>query len=161
MPISLVRVDDRLIHGQVVTTWVSQFDIEQILIINDEIAQDDVQKKVFAMTVPEGIKLRTFGVEQFVGIAAKNPIKRRTLIILTNPIDALTLYKGNVHFEKLNLGGMKFKGDRKQYTKAISLTDEEKSAVKALGEDGVDVSVQMVPSDKKISWQELIKMEVK
>ena len=52
MPINLARIDDRLIHGQVITTWVKNHDIEQILIINDKVAGDSVQQSVITMSAP-------------------------------------------------------------------------------------------------------------
>lgn len=157
MAIELVRIDDRLIHGQVVTTWVKQYKIEQILIINDEISKDEVQKNVFNVMAPENVKVRTFGVEQFSEIYKKTTIKRRTLLLLTNPEDVYFLVDHGVDISLLNIGGMKFNSDRKQYTKAVSLTDQEKSYLDKLDDKGVDIAIQMVPSEKKLSLQELKK----
>lgn len=159
MPIELVRIDDRLIHGQVVTTWVKQKNIEQILIINDEISHDDVQKSVFDMTAPDGVLVKTFSVSKFIEIYKKTTIKRRTLILLTNPIDAYELFENGVEISALNVGGMKFTTERKQYTKAVSMTDHEKEHLIKLSENNVDVFIQMVPSNKRIELKELLKGE--
>ncbi|MBP1040248.1 PTS sugar transporter subunit IIB [Vagococcus sp. BWB3-3] len=159
MSIDLVRIDDRLIHGQVVTTWVKQNNIGQILIINDLIAKDEVQKSVFDLMAPQDVNVRTFGVEEFIQITKKAQIKRKTLLLLTNPKDVLELKKGGVEFSKLNLGGMKYTADRKQYTKAISMTEEEKAQLKELADSKVEISVQMIPSDKAIIFSELVEME--
>ncbi|MBC1357256.1 PTS system mannose/fructose/N-acetylgalactosamine-transporter subunit IIB [Listeria booriae] len=159
MGIELVRIDDRLIHGQVVTTWVKQKEIEQILIINDKIANDPVQKSVFDLMAPQDVNVRTFGVDEFIQITKKTQIKRKTLLLLTNPKDVLDLKRGEIHFSKLNLGGMKFTPDRKQYTKSISLTDEDKADLIQLSELNVDISVQMIPSDKPILLLELLGKE--
>lgn len=161
MAIELVRIDDRLIHGQVVTTWVKQMKIEQILIINDMIAKDPIQNSVFKMTAPQNVKVQSFEVDKFINIAKKTEIKRRTLLLLTNPADVLRLHRGGVEFDQLNLGGMKYTTDRKQYTKAISLTDQEREDLRILGEEGVAVSVQMIPSDKLTTLKELMEMEGK
>jgi PTS system mannose-specific IIB component len=157
MAIELVRIDDRLIHGQVVTTWVKQYQIEQILIINDEISQDEVQKNVFNVMAPDNVKVQTFGVEKFAEIYKKTPIKRRTLLLLTNPIDVTTLVENDVDILSLNVGGMKFTGNRKRYTRAVSLTEEEKMHLLKLAEKGIDIGIQMVPTDKKLSVDELKK----
>ncbi|RVT62760.1 PTS system mannose/fructose/N-acetylgalactosamine-transporter subunit IIB [Niallia taxi] len=157
MAIELVRVDDRLIHGQVVTTWVKQKQIEQILIINDHIRNDDVQKSVFDLMAPEGVIVRTFGVTEFSAIYKKTTIKRRTLLLLTTPIDALTLARETVKFDKLNLGGVKYSPERKQYTKSVSLTQQEVASLEDLAKMGVMVSVQMVPSDKEIPVADFLK----
>lgn len=161
MAIELVRIDDRLIHGQVVTTWVKQSNIEQILIINDEIASDEIQKSVFDLMAPDGVVVRTFGVSKFIEISQKTEIKRRTLLLLTKPEDALELIKSGIRFKHLNLGGMKYGPKRKRYTKSISLTDKEKIDLDEIGKLGVTVSVQMIPTDKEIKLQELLEMEGK
>lgn len=161
MAIELVRIDDRLIHGQVVTTWVKQKEIEQILIINDLIDQDEVQKSVFDIMAPQGVKVKTFGVEKFIEIYKKTTIKRRTLVLLTNPTDALQLQKGGVAFKELNLGGIKFTPEREQFTRAVSLTELERTQLKEIGDAGVDVYVQMIPSDKRTSLTKLLSMEGK
>jgi fructose PTS system EIIB component len=157
MAIELVRVDDRLIHGQVVTTWVKQNKIEQILIINDQIRNDDVQKSVFDLMAPDGVVVRTFGVEEFATIYKKTTIKRRTLLLLTTPIDALTLVREMVRFDKLNLGGVKYTAERKQYTKSVSLTKQEVESLRELDKLGINIFVQMVPSDKEILLADLLK----
>lgn len=59
------RIDDRLIHGQVVTTWVNVKNIESIIVVNDKVAGDKIQKNILAMAAPAGIKVHAFGVKQF------------------------------------------------------------------------------------------------
>ncbi|HFX3844787.1 hypothetical protein A5806_001424 [Enterococcus faecium] len=159
MAIELIRIDDRLIHGQVVTTWVKQKGIEQILIINDSITNDPVQKSVFDMMAPQDVIVRTFGVEQFAEIYQKTAIKRKTLLLLTNPVDVETLLDGGVQFNYLNLGGMKYTSTRTRYTRAISLDEREKQALVNISNKGVKVSVQMIPLDKEIHISELIEGE--
>ncbi|MFT8317341.1 MAG: PTS sugar transporter subunit IIB [Sporolactobacillus sp.] len=159
MPIEFVRIDDRLIHGQVVTTWVKQKKIEQILIINDDIAKDEVQKSVFDLMAPSGVLVKTFAVEKFADIFKKTVIKRRTMLLLTSPSDVLVLVKNGVDIDALNLGGMKYTNERKRYTKAVSLSENEKASLKEMDALGVEISVQMIPSDKKISYADLKKME--
>lgn len=156
MAIEFVRIDDRLIHGQVVTTWVKEYEIEQILIINDIIAQDEIQKNVFKMMAPQGVKIQTFGVEQFADIVKNNPIKRRTMILCTVPKDVLTLIQSGVAIGSLNIGGMKFAEGRKQLTKAVSVTEEEIENIKEILAAGIDVYVQMVPSDGKQDIRNMI-----
>ncbi|OTN76351.1 hypothetical protein A5886_001428 [Enterococcus sp. 8G7_MSG3316] len=159
MAIELVRIDDRLIHGQVVTTWVKQKRIEQILIINDDIVNDPVQKSVFDMMAPQDVLVKTFSIHKFIEVYHKTTIKRRTLILLTNSVDALALCQGGVDFNTLNLGGMKNKPGRKQYTKAVSLNEEELKALKMINETGVKVEIQMIPSEKILTLNDLERNE--
>lgn len=86
MPINLARIDDRLIHGQVITTWVKNHDIEQVLIINDKVAGDKIQQSVLTMSAPPELKVQVFGVQKFIEILQKTEIKRRTMLLFTNSI---------------------------------------------------------------------------
>lgn len=155
MPISLVRIDDRLIHGQVATTWVNVKKIEQILLINDKLKSDAVQQKIVMMTAPAGIKVLVFDIEKFIQVYQTTEIKKRTMLILTTSLDVLRLVEGGVKFPELNVGGMRLQGERKQYTRALSVTAEEKAAFIKIQNSGVEVSVQMVPNDPAVKLREI------
>ena len=79
--IELVRIDDRMLHGQVVSTWLKDYNIEQVLIINDKAANDPIQKSVAGLAAPKEVKVHLFGVDQFIDILKKTPIKRKTMLI--------------------------------------------------------------------------------
>lgn len=154
--ICFCRIDDRLIHGQVVTTWVHKHQIEQIIVVNDKVAGDAIQKNILNMAAPQGIKVHAFGVKQFAEIAAANPIKRRTMLLFTNSTDVNELVKGGVEIAELNIGGMRFQEGREQISRALSVTPEERSAFKEMLDRGMKISVQMVPNDEKVDLRGVI-----
>lgn len=155
MSINLVRIDDRLIHGQVATTWVNVKKIEQILLINDKLKSDPVQQKIVMMTAPVGVKVLVFDVDQFIDICKTKEIKKSTMLILTTSLDVLRLAEGGVDFKHLNVGGMRFQAGRKQYTKALSVTQEEEEAFKKLHQMGIQIEVQMVPNDPAVKIEQV------
>lgn len=75
MAVRLVNIDDRLIHGQVATTWIKDYGIESVIIVNDAVANDPIQKSVAGLAVP-GIKVSIFGVDQFLDVLKKTTIKK-------------------------------------------------------------------------------------
>lgn len=154
--ICFCRIDDRLIHGQVVTTWVHKYRIEQIIVVNDKVAGDAIQKNILNMAAPQGIKVHVFGVKQFAEIAAANPIKRRTMLLFTTSIDASELVKGGVEITELNIGGMRFQEGRERISRALSVTPEERSAFKEMLDQGMKITIQMVPNDEKIDLKGVI-----
>ena len=160
MSIELVRIDDRLIHGQIASTWINDYSIEQVLIINDDIVKDKMQQSVIAMTAPVNVKVKVFGVDAFIQVYKKNPIKRRTLIILTNSIDVYRLLKGGVEFPYLNVGGMRYLNGRTKIAKTVSVTLEERNAFKEIMSMGVDVKIQMIPRDEIIDMHDVIDKDV-
>lgn len=156
MPINVARIDDRLIHGQVITTWVKNYDIEQVLVINDKVAGDKVQQSVLTMSAPPGLKVLVFGVQQFIEILKKTPIKKRTMLLFTNSIDVNALVENGLSLEKVNVGGMRMQDGRHQLSRAVSVTPEEEQAFKKLIAKNIPVEVQMVPKDPIVDLQSLL-----
>ena len=133
MGVKLVRIDDRLIHGQVCSTWIGDYGIEQVLIINDKVSKDPVQKSVVGLAAPAGVRVLVFGVDQFIKVV-----------------------NGGLEIQKVNAGGMRYNETRKRLTKSISVTPEEESAFKELMDKGIEVFVQMVPKDDVVYMKDLI-----
>ncbi|MCX8663345.1 PTS system mannose/fructose/N-acetylgalactosamine-transporter subunit IIB [Gilliamella sp. B2911] len=156
MPINVARIDDRLIHGQVITTWVKNYDIEQVLVINDKVADDKVQQSVLTMSAPPGLKVLIFGVQQFIEILKKTTIKKRTMLLFTNSIDVDALVDGGLSLEKLNVGGMRMQDGRHQLSRAVSVTPEEEQAFRNLIAKNVEVEIQMVPKDPIVDLKTLL-----
>ena len=156
MPINVARIDDRLIHGQVITTWVKNYDIEQVLVIKYKVSNDKVQQSVLTMSAPAGLKVLVFGVQQFIEILKKTPIKKRTMLLFTNSIDVDVMVSAGLELEKLNVGGMRMQNGRHQLSRAVSVTPEEELAFKNLINKNVIVEVQMVPKDPIVLLKSLI-----
>lgn len=156
MSIKLVNIDDRLIHGQVATTWVKDFGIESIIIVNDAVANDEVQRSVAGLAVPD-IKVSIFGVNKFLEVISKTQIKKITMVLFTNPMDALKCLDNGLNYDYLNVSGMRFNEKRKRLHKNMSVTEEEKLAFEALLDKGIDVYMQTTTRDSKTPVLELLK----
>lgn len=154
--IEFVRIDDRLIHGQVATTWLKTQAIEQAIVISDKLAGEPIQKTVLEVAAPEGVKVHLFSTGQFIEIYHKNPIKRRTMLVFTNPMEVLRCLDGGVEIKHLNVGGMKYGPGKEKLTKAVAVDQDDKATFKKLMEQGVDVEIQMVPNDKKLNMAQFL-----
>lgn len=148
MAIEFVRIDDRLVHGQVVTTWVKRHEIEQIIIVNDKVNEDKVQQSILQISAPSGVKIIIFGVEKFIRVYQKNPIKKRTMLIFTNPKDVDTCLSNGVEIPYLNVGQMGKNDERQKITGGVAIGDEDREHFKSIIAKGIDVQIQMVPNDK-------------
>ena len=156
MAIEFVRIDDRLIHGQVATTWVKKYDIEQIIIVNDKVAGDKIQQSVLKMSAPPELKVAIFGVDKFTEVYNSNPIKRRTMLIYTNPEDVYKNVRGGLKFPYLNVGGMKMVEGKKKISKAVSVDERDIGFFTKLLDEEIKIEVQMVPNDKEVQLREII-----
>ena len=139
-----VRVDDRLIHGQVVTQWVKVFKAQKIVVIDNNVAKDKMQKNVLKFAAPPEIKVSIFSVDKAVEIWEKNQFGNLNVFVLFKDVKQIKeLADKGVKFDEITLGNMSIIGDRKQIYKSQTLFDLEK--------DGVKLYFQTQPTDKKES----------
>jgi len=154
--VEFARIDDRLLHGQVVTTWVKTLQLEQCIVVNAAIAQDSFQQRLLEMAAPKGMRMVYLAPEKFVQVAAENPIKRRTMLLFNHPRDVLRLIQLGYKLDSLNIGGMKNDGKKRQIAKAVSVDEEDTRLLQAIVDAGVSVTIQMVPSDSKTSFEKAV-----
>ena len=151
MKISLARIDDRLIHGQVVTSWSKETKCERIIVCNDEVAADIMRKTLLEQVAPPGVKSNVVSIEKAIRVI-NNPKYANVIVLLlfTNPTDVLRLVEGGIELKTVNIGGMSFKEGKKQVTGAISLNDKDIEAFKKLDELGIELEIRKVAGDSKI-----------
>ncbi len=155
MSIKLVNIDDRLIHGQIATTWVKDHKIESIIIVNDDVAKDALQVSLAGLAVP-GVKVNVFPVAKFLEIIKKTEIKKVTMLLLTNPMDAYYIKNNGFEFDYLNVSGMRFNDNRVRLHKNMSVTNEEKEAFDKLLAQKVEIYMQPTTRDEKVKVEDLL-----
>ena len=152
MKISLARIDDRLIHGQVVTSWSKETRCERIIVVNDEVAEDVMRKILLEKVAPPGVKSSVLGIDKAIRVF-NNPkyADVNAMLLFTNPTDVLRMVEGGVVLKSINIGGMSFKEGKKQITAAISVNNQDIEAFKKLNKKGLELEIRKVPSDSKIN----------
>jgi D-glucosaminate-specific PTS system IIB component len=150
--IVLARIDDRLIHGQVMTTWVKYLQGNRIVIVDDGVAKDPFLVKIMKMAAPSGITAEIFRTQEAIGILKKDAVPGEKVIILAkSPITLYDLMQGGVVLDKINVGGMGACAGRKPLYKNISASAEEKEVFKKILDLGVKVTMQIVPDEKEVA----------
>lgn len=143
-----IRIDDRLIHGQVVAYWSNSLKLTRIMVANDDVAVDDMRKSVLRMAVPAGIKSSIIPVER----AAKQILEgkyagQRVFLIVDSPADILRLIDLGLPIKKFNVGNMGGKDNTKPIKKYVNVTDEQEQQFRDLLAKGVEITTQLVPQD--------------
>lgn len=157
MPIVISRVDDRLVHGQVMTSWVRTHNINVIVIVDDVLVNDPLQLNILKLSTPVGVKLFLVNSEKFIRKYQEGVFdKYQVMLIFENVFEVLKLVVAGIPIKLLNIGGIRFKEGRKQYSKAISLSEDERSCVVKLIELGVDIEHRQVQSDQSVNVKEII-----
>ncbi len=155
--IVLTRIDDRLIHGQVMTAWVKYTGGNRIIIIDDLVAQDDFMISMLKMSIPPGLKLNTYSVEEASNVLKGEGAKNEKIIILVKGPEVIyKLYNQGVLFKNVNVGGMGANPGRKKLYKNISASDDEREIFKKLLDKGIYVSIRIIPDDKEVSIKKLL-----
>lgn len=152
--IKLLRVDHRLLHGQVVFSWVSVLDPDCILVANDDIVNDELRKTTLKMGKPNGVKLVIKNMADSIeAINSGKTDKYRLMIVVSNVADAVRLARGVDQIQSINLGGTKPVPGSHQVTRMIHLTDEEETLLSEAVKDGISVNIQAVPSESSVAYK--------
>ena len=160
--IAALRVDDRLIHGQVAMTWTKQLRVQGIVVANDDAANDNTQKMALKMAVPAGIKVLIKPVDEAIRVLNDPRAAKMRILVLTRTVkDALKVRKQVGEIEFLNLGNTgRFDGidvsEKQLLSPTIMLTAEEVQALRELVEVDPKTCMQQVPNDEQKLVKDII-----
>ena len=149
--VKLVRVDHRLLHGQVVFIWTASIGVDCILIANDDVANDPIQKGILKLSQPTGVKLIFKSVKDSIEALNSGITDKYNLMIITSNVDdGYELASKVEQISSLNLGNVKLRENTHNLSKLVHVTDEEEKKLKALAAAGIEVEIRAVPNDDKI-----------
>lgn len=158
MPIVLVRVDDRLIHGQVVEGWLKNIRINHIAVISDQVARDKMQQALLSMAVPSSIKVTNLPVDEATRKINDNFFEKdRVLLLLSRPQDVLRLIEGGVKLTSVNIGGMHYSPGKRQVLRNLSVDESDLLSLRAISRQGVELEGRVLPSDDRIDVIEALR----
>lgn len=151
----LVRVDDRLIHGQVMTAWVKTLSqTQQIIVIDNQVAKDEFMLFVLKNAAPQGLKVRAITEEKATQVLLKG-IKYPTIILVKSICTLKSLVDAGVDITAVNIGGMGMREGRTPIYKNISADDEERACIKDFKARGIDVAIQITPAQQRIELDDI------
>ncbi|KYO66939.1 PTS sugar transporter subunit IIB [Thermovenabulum gondwanense] len=158
--IKLLRVDDRLIHGQIITKWIRHYDITLIVAVDDETAKNPVLKSIATMAVPKNIKCIICKAEEVKDVVNSINEKENVMMIVRFPKIAYELINNGIKVHRLNIGNVSKKINSNQkifeITHNIFLTDEEVGYLNDLEENkGVNIDFQLLPETPIYFWSKV------
>ncbi len=157
MTIELYRIDDRLIHGQVVVGWGQPLNVGFIALVDDDVAASDWEKELYRMGVPPGLDLYFASVEEAAKAMPAWRSDQRPGILLTGDIETMRrLAAAAPGIPAVNVGGVHHRSGRAEKLRYVFLTPEEERGLRALQEEGVVVTAQDVPSARPMPLRELL-----
>jgi PTS system mannose-specific IIB component len=158
MGIELIRIDDRLVHGQVVAGWVKAIKANHIMVVNDKVAQDQMQRVLLSMAVPGNLKLSVLSITEAAAVLkAGVPDNDRLIVLLNSPADALALVEKEVPVKSINVGGIHYCEGKKQILKAVCVDMVDIEALYQLERRGIELEGRIVPTDERINIMDSVR----
>lgn len=150
--IKLVRLDYRLLHGQVVFAWTGHTGAQRIIVVDDEAANDELKKSALSLSKPAGVRLNIFTLEKALAKMPKVETLNENIMFIFGSVATLKGFcDAYPKIKEINYGGLANRPGSKQYGQAIFLTDEEVSATKEMLNRGIRIFMQQTPSHKEES----------
>ena len=157
MPVELYRIDDRLIHGQVVVGWGQPLDIRLLVLVDDIVAASEWEQELYRMAVPPEMEIRFESVDSAARAHEQYAADRRKSIFVVGDIETMQRLIARVpSIRAVNLGGLHHRAGRAQKLRYVFLTSEEEGKLRDLAASGVTVTAQDVPSASIVPLDELL-----
>lgn len=155
-----VRLDERLIHGQVAVSWTRALDLDVLLVVNDQIVNDPMRKNALKLGVPAGVKYGFRSVDEGIKfLNSPESQKYKIMVLVNNPIDAARVMKGIQGVKRLTIGGVR--KDAPYITESLNLDKEDIEALNSLIELGIKVGMMPTPNDKFVDLKPLLRNKLK
>lgn len=143
-----VRVDNRLIHGQVVEAWVPHIGARSIIVGNDDLAQDEMQQEIMSLAIPRAVDGVFLSIDALAGDGRLKPGHREsTLLLFSTCLDVRRAFDKGLDLPVLNVGNLHYSSGKRQLSPSISLGPEDESCLRYLMEKGVELDFRCVPND--------------
>ncbi|NPO67983.1 PTS N-acetylgalactosamine transporter subunit IIB [Escherichia coli] len=148
--ILLTRIDNRLVHGQVGVTWTSTIGANLLVVVDDVVANDDIQQKLMGITAETcGFGIRFFTIEKTINVIGKAAPHQKIFLICRTPQTVRKLVEGGIDLKDVNVGNMHFSEGKKQISSKVYVDDQDLTDLRYIKQRGVNVFIQDVPGDQK------------
>jgi PTS system mannose-specific IIB component len=155
MTIVLARIDNRLVHGQILAAWVPALDVDSILVVDDELFRNQLARDAMELAIPPDVQFDVSPIAQSAAALSKLGSSQRTLILLRDVADASRALDAGLPLTSLNLGNVHFADGRHSVSPAVFLSSDEISVLESISGRGVAVELKTLPRDKAMPLPEM------
>ena len=153
-----VRIDERLIHGQVATVWVNSIGCNRIIVANNDSVKDEMQIVALKLACPTGVKLSVLSLNKaVVNINSGKYDNDKVFLITKNISDFKTLIDEGLKVESINVGNLSHKEGQIKIKKTVSLSEFDITVIHEFIEKGIRITAQMLPNEPDSSIAEFIR----
>ncbi len=154
--IKMIRVDYRLLHGQVAVSWTSMLGADCLLLVSDTLKNDPLRMQSLQLAKPVGTKVVVKDLDGSIQALQGNITDKYHLFIICETIDLAAKVAKAAGVKSINLGNVPFAEGKKRISKSVYVDEDEESQLKELLNEGFDLYIQMVPTEKKINCRNVL-----
>ncbi|KJY57336.1 PTS Man IIB [Lactobacillus kimbladii] len=147
--IQMVRVDYRLLHGQVAVSWTSSLGINAILLVSETLKKDKIRMQSIALAKPSGVKVVAKSTSEAIAQLKSGKTDKYSLLIICETVKIAEKIIESTGFNSLNLGNVPFRKGTMKFSNSVYLNDEETKILKDMKNKGTNIFSQMIPDDTK------------
>ena len=145
MEVSVFRIDDRLIHGQVITAWIAYADAKSIVVADDKAAKDEFTQSLLKMATPDSIQLKILSVEDAITYLKGDEDAGKVLLLVRGPEQII---RAGIAKKDINVGNMNMKKGKTKVLSNLWVFPEDVENIQKLYEEGIKLEVRAIPSDR-------------
>ncbi len=158
MGVQLFRIDDRLIHGQVVLGWANYLKSTRVILCDNMVRENDWERELYLSVVPEYLVCNVFNTDETSHFIQDHPVEvEKAILVVNSPVIIEELLDKGLNQDVVNVGGIHFKQGRKKYLPYLFLNEEEVSSFRRCMTRGVQFECQDMPNSKKFPLEDVIK----
>lgn len=151
--VTLVRLDYRLVHGQVAVKWSRVAKVKQIIVADDELSKDAFMCSVFQMAAPPGIKVKIYSIDQMMQAWNKNQFGLGNAMVMYKTVSSCyQAFKAGFPMKQVQLGNMPKAADKKPLGNEVFATPEEIAQLREISAAGVSITIQTIPEQVAVSF---------
>ncbi len=151
--INLVRVDDRLLHGQIICAWVPYCSADMLIVASDAAASDELLKEILMSCTQGGLGVKVLNVEDAVEVLlAGSYSDEQVILVVGNLHDAFRLFEQGIHFKALNLGNLHHENGGRMLTPSVTVDNKDEALLSKLAGKGVAIEIRDVPTSASLPY---------
>ena len=157
MSIVLARIDNRLIHGQILETWLPYINANCLVVANEGISSSPLKRMMMEASVPSHIRVEIGSIAEITELFISGELDElRVLLLFSTTADSLEALHSGLKFEQLNLGNLHAGQGKTQFSCTVFLDTEDVDNLEQIDGSGVEISARCIPADTSRNWRRLI-----
>ena len=153
----MIRVDYRLLHGQVAFSWTQMLGADALLLVSDTLKDDPLRLQTLSLAKPEGTKVVVKDSEDAIKILKSGVTDKYNLFIICETLKIASRIANELNIKSINVGNIAYAEGRKQVSKSVFLDKMDISILQKLVDQNFNVYIQMVPTESKIDARKVLK----